>query len=317
LYRRAVRASREGGSVEGEAKALNNLGTVCQWVGLVPEALAALQRSLSLKGRLGLHASAVLTKNNLGALHLAIGRHAEARAAFEEIVEHGRDATPIVVALGYSNWADLCTLEQDFGRAVDLYRTAHAINRERALAGQQSHALSGLTRVLVMRNQPGDLDEARELLANLERHVEHGDLAETHRRFHTSSAMYCDFIGDTRRMLVHARRVRSVREDPSAQFADVFGTLLESRWIEAIALARLGRNAQARRAGERTLATLTRLARRVGDARDQRAFLEASPLHRTICAQRLDTPLGWSWLPAAKDPRARPDETSVLKSDDS
>lgn len=126
--------------------------------------------------------------------------------------------------------------------------------------------------------------------------------------------MYYDAIGDPRRMLSHTRRVRTVREDPSAQFADVFGTLLESRWIEALALERLGRKTQARRAAERTLATLKRLARHVGDESGERAFLEASPLHRTICAQRLDTPRGWSWLPAqdeAKDPRARPDETSV------
>jgi tetratricopeptide (TPR) repeat protein len=296
VYRRAVRAAREGGSPESEAKALNNLGTVCQWVGLVPEALAALERSLVLKERLGLHASAVLTKNNLGALHLAIGRHDEARRELEAIVEEGRESAPVVVALGYSNWGDLCTIEHDFERALDLYRAAHAMNRERDLAGQQSHALSGMVRVLSMRNAPGDVDEAAELLVALERLTEIGDLAETHRRYHTSRAMHFDRIGDPRRALVHARRARTSREDPSAQFSDVFGTVLEARWIEALMLARTGRPAAATRAAQRTASILLRLSRHVGNENDQRVFLEASPLHRAIRAGRLDTPLGWSWF---------------------
>jgi hypothetical protein len=148
-----------------------------------------------------------------------------------------------------------------------------------------------------MRNQPGDLDEARELLETLERLTEHSDLAEAHRRHHTSAALYYDCVGDARRCLTHARRVRT-RDDPTAQFSDVFGTVLEARWIEAVALGRLGRARESKRAAERTLAILMRLARRVGSDADQRAFLETSPLHRTIRAQRLDTRPGWSWLAA-------------------
>jgi hypothetical protein len=171
------------------------------------------------------------------------------------------------------------------------------MNRERDLAGQQSHALSGMVRVLAMRGAPGDADEAEEMLASLERLTEVGDLAETHRRYHTSRAMHLDRVGDPRRALVHARRARTSREDPSAQFSDVFGTVLEARWIEALLLERTGRHAAARRAAQRTSSILTRLARHVGSPADQEVFLEASPLHRAIRGGRLDTPLGWSWFP--------------------
>ena len=304
FYRRAVRAARDGGSPESEAKALNNLGTMCQWVGLVPEALAALRRSLELKERLGLHASAVLTKNNLGALLLAIGRHDQARWLFESIVEETRAAAPIVVALAYSNWADLCALEQNFDRAVDLYRSAHAMNRERALAGQLSHALSGLVRVLTMRDEPGDRDEARELLGQLETLSEQGDLAETHWRYHTAAAMFLDREGEPAKAVQHARRAASKRIDPTTQFSDVFGTVLEARWLEAILLARASKPAAAERAARRAHGILMRLSRHVGSAGDQQVFLEQSPLHRAIIARRLDTPPGWSWFP-------REDETPL------
>jgi eukaryotic-like serine/threonine-protein kinase len=298
LYKRAVRAARDGGSPESEAKALNNLATVCQWLGRIPEAFASLERSLALKRRLGLHASAMITSNNLGALCLAVGQHDRARAELEAILA---DATlvqqaPTVLALAYSNRADLYTLSHDFSRALEVYRAALEINRERATALQQSHSFSGVIRTLLMRDHSGDLEEARRVLDAFEALVEPADSAEARVRYHTAAAAYFDRTGEHPRALEHVRRAKSTRS-LSLEFMDVFGSVLEARWQEAILSARLGRRRAAERAAERTRLGLLKLARWAGGEREQRRYLEASPLCRCILAQRLDTPPGWSWLP--------------------
>lgn len=296
VYRRAVRAARDGGSPESEAKALNNLGTVCHWVGHIPEAVSAFRRSMLLKERLGLSASVLLTRNNLGGIFLSLGRFEEAQRELSTVMKFAGGNEPMVVALAHSNSADLHVLLGELDTAVELYRVAHRMNRERSNAMADSHALPGLLRALVMRGTPEDLVEAQRVVAELEVLHQASDLAETRTRYYTASAMLRDRLGDADAALTHARRALEVGEERRQHFSDPFGTVQEAEWMEAILLARLGRMAAAKRAAQRARQELLKTAKHAGDKASVQVFLETSPLHRAILAGRLDTPPGWSWF---------------------
>ena len=296
VYRRAVRAARDGGSPESEAKALNNLGTVSHWAGHIPEALAALERSLELKERMGLTASAMLTHNNLGGLYLSLGRFDDARAHFQSVIESMGTKEPMVLALAHSNSADLCVLLGEFDTAVELYRAAHRMNTERSNAMADSHAISGIIRALIMRDRPGDLDEARVHMEDLRGLHERGDLAETRSRFYTASAVVFDRTGRDDAALSAARRALDIEQERRLRFSDPFGTVLEAQWLEAISLSRLGRDAAAKHAAARARTELVKAAKQVGDESAARIFLQANPLHRAIMRERLDLQRGWTWL---------------------
>lgn len=298
VYRQAVRAARDGGSPESEAKALNNLGTVCHWTGLIPEAVSALRRSLVLKERLGLAASVLLTRNNLGGIYLSLGRFDDAQRELSAVLQVSGQNEPMVLALAHSNSADLHVLRGELDSAVELYRAAHRMNSERANAMADSHAMPGLVRALVMRNGPGDLDEAKRVAAELESLHAASDLAETRTRYLTSSAMLEDRQGRPELALSLARRALEVGEDRRQHFSDPFGTVLEAQWMEALLLGRLGRQAAARRAAQRARRELVKVSKHVGDKAAVQVFFESNPLHRAILAGRLDTPLGYTWFSA-------------------
>jgi tetratricopeptide (TPR) repeat protein len=297
VYRRAVRAARDGGNPESEAKALNNLGTVCQWAGHIREAVAALERSLELKERMGLTASAMTTHNNLGGLFMALGRFDDARRHLQSVTESMGTKEPMVLALAHSNSADLAVVLSELDTAIELYRAAHRMNLERSNAMADSHALSGLVRALIMRDGPGDLDEARAHMDALRALHEKGELVESRSRYHTAFAALFDRTERDDAALAAARRALDIEQERRIRFSDPFGTVLEAQWQEAISLSRLGRASAATRAAARARADLLKTAKHVGDERDVRVFLEANPLHRAILAQRMDCARGWTWVP--------------------
>jgi tetratricopeptide (TPR) repeat protein len=296
MYRRAVRAARDSGSPESEAKALNNLGTVCHWAGLIPEALSALGRSLQLKDRMGLRASAMLTRNNMGGLNISLGNFEVAERELEAVIESMGGAEPMVLALAHSNLGDLRVLRGELDTAVELYRTAHRMNRERSNAMADSHALSGLARALIMRDRGDDLEEAERTIEQLGALQSSGDLMETRSRFHTTLAVMMDRRGELEAALHSARKALDIDQEQRQRFSDPFGTVLEAQWIEALELSRMGRVAQARRAAGRARQDLLRLAKQTGDEAAGKRFLEANPLHRAILEERFDTRPGWTWL---------------------
>ena len=208
LYRKAVAAARGAGSPEAEAKALNNLGTVCQWLGLLPEAISSMERSLELKERLGLSASALLTRNNLGGCFIAIGRLADAEAQLTRVTEAAGAKQPVVVALAKSNLGDLFVLRGEIERALSCYREAHDDNQQRGIAVQDSHAISGIIRCLLLRDAAGDLAEAEQLLQRFGALSGVDDLAEARRRYATTEAAVLDRAGDPKAALTSARRAR-------------------------------------------------------------------------------------------------------------
>ena len=291
LYRQAVRRAREGGSAEGEAKALNNLGTVCQWTGLIVEATAAFERSSELKERLGLRASALITKNNLGQLYLAVGRLDDAERELSSIVGPSSPAAPVIAALANSNLGDLAVLRGHLDKAVDYYRRGHEQNRERSVAVQDSHALCGLTRALLMRDKP---DEARRYLSKFDELEGRAELSESRQRHCSATAAVWDYEGDSQRAL---DSLRPALDDSRMRFSDVFATALEVRLMEAVLLARLGRRKQAARRLEGAAKALGTHAAKMGDERAARRFVAASPVHRAIEQRRLDAPRGWYWPP--------------------
>lgn len=296
LYRRAVRAAREGGSAESEAKALNNLGTVCQWLGKIPEALEALERSLALKKDLGLFASAHLTHNNLGGLLIAVGRLEDAEAHLLAVISAPEHAAPVVAALARSNLGDVHLLRGELDRAAELFAEARTMNERRSLALQETHAICGHVRTLLMRRGPGDLDVARSELEIFAGVSGVDEVAESRRRHRTTLAIFHDLDGRPEAALAELLRLRSAA-DEEMHFSDVLATSLESRWLEAILLGRLGREAAARRVANRTKALLQRLAKRVGGDGPRRVYLDAHPLHRAILAGAWDTPPGATWPP--------------------
>lgn len=296
VYRRAVRSARAGGSPESEAKALNNLGTVCHWAGHIPEAVSAMRRALALKERLGLHASALLTRTNLGGVFLSLGCLEDAQRELSAVIESLATQEPMVLALAHSNLGDLCVVRGDLDTAVELYRTAHRMNRERANAMANSHAIPGMIRALILRDGPGDLEQVRERMAELEALHELSDLAETRTRYLTSSAMWLDKAGDAELALSKVRRALEVRDERRQRFSDPFGTVLEAEWMEAVLLGRLGRHEASKRAARRARKELLKTSKQVGDEAAIAMFFDAHPLHRAILAGKVDTPRGSTWF---------------------
>jgi hypothetical protein len=160
--------------------------------------------------------------------------------------------------------------------------------------------MPGLVRALVMRNGPGDLDEAKRVAAELDLLHTASDLAETHTRFLTSSAMLFDRQGDAEAALAAVRRALDVGEERRQRFSDPFGTVLEAQWMEGILLARLGRGAAAKRAGQLARQELVKTSKHVGDKAQTQVFLQVNPLHRAILGGRFDTQPGYTWFPSGE-----------------
>lgn len=295
-YGRAVRAARACGCLEREAKALNNLGTVAHWLGDVDGAMEAYRRSIALKERAGATASARVGHNNVGALQLAVGQFAEARATLEPLTREGPTELVLVRSIALSNLGDLEAMEGALDLAIERYRGALEACRARSFATQQSHSLTSLARVLLMRSASGDLEEARDLVRELGALARERDMAEANRRWHATSAMLASYEGDDERAIDEAR-LAIAAPDRVTRFSDLFSTPIEVHWILALALAHAGRDGAARRAAERARRELLRDAALLRSDELRSGFLEKHRLHRAIALGDLGVPRGWTWAP--------------------
>jgi hypothetical protein len=201
----------------------------------------------------------------------------------------------MVKAIARSNLGDVGVLEGRRDEAISWYRLTLGFCREEGFATQHTHVLSGLIRVLLMRGGDGDLQEVEGLFAELDG-LRSTDVAEVERRYHTARAAHYDVLGEPKKALAEARlAVRTA--DRETRHSDVFGTLLDARWLSAIMLHRLGRESAADRARATCKRALEKLVQQVGDLEAQRTFLHGHPLHRAIDRGDLDLRPGWLWTP--------------------
>jgi len=287
-YVDAVERARRGGSVEREAKALNNLGTVSQFLGDVLEAEEAYRRSLALKRRAGDALSAHNGHANLGGLLVGIGRTREARRYLERTVEAGPEVG-LAYAIALSNLGDCAACDGDFEAALQAYRDAaeHAASGNHATL--ETHALAGQGRTALLL---GRHEEALRATERLEAHARDRQVAEGLRRYLTTKAMWLDACGHGERALEVATKALRVR-DRETRYADVFGTLLDARWIQAILVHRVGGDSEAAREHARERLHELADALPVGA---RRTFLEGHVVHRAILEGELDTPPGCAWV---------------------
>ena len=293
-YRAAVREARDGGSLEAESKALNNIGTVCQELGLVSDALASFRRALELKERTAAPATLAITRNNIACLQLALGDHAAAAKELQRGLTVDPRSAPRVVASLRTTLADLCLVNGQIAAAVLEYERALTLSEERGNIPQQVHTLSGLVRALCMDGSPDALGKAETRLAALTQLCEGHDVPTLRRRLWATTAVYADAIGAHDRMLQAARAAR--REPGGVQFVDALCTPLEARFLLAVALARSGKTRSASAARESAKKLFAQHCHHLGDAASR--YRAAHPLHRAIESGSLDTPPGWLWARA-------------------
>ncbi len=300
-YRRSVAAARRAGCLEREAKALNNLGTVALRLGDVQQAIVAYERSIALKRRAGARASVLLGLNNLGALYLATGAFGEAKAMFEQVLADESVAALAVVCAVHANLADLALFARREDEAVQRYERAVEACRERSLVVEIPHVLSGLTRALLQRRRPGDLEEAGRRTEELVKVATQISTPVAQRRLFTAKAVLADAHGERESALAAARQAVAVVE--SVTFYDVIATPLEARWILAIALSRAGKHRAAQRAVTSAQRTLLRLAERFRDPGRRASFLTSSPIHVAVSEGSLDLRPGTTWSAPRAEPR--------------
>lgn len=289
-YRKAVRAARLVGRLDLEAKSLNNLGTVAQFLGDPEEAEVALTRSIALKEQIGADASALLGYNNLAGLLIALGRFADAKPLLERVAAEGEG---LIHSIALGNLGDLHAACDQHDVALEHYQAGVSHARRSDNAGQTTHALTGLARTCLLRGAAGDLERAAEAEEELRSIAEGRTVAEGTRRWLTTRAMVLDARGDVEGAVETAHRAVSV-QDRATGFADVFGTELDARRIYAVCLARAGREGAARRQHRSCVSRLDRLTQRL-PASARAVFLGAHPLHAAIVRGDLDPPRGSAW----------------------
>lgn len=289
-YRKAVRAARRVGRLDLEAKSLNNLGTVAQFMGDPEEAELALTRSIALKEQIGAFASALLGYNNLAGLLIALGRFADAKPLLERVAQEG---VGLIHSIALGNLGDLHAACGQLDVALEHYEAGASHARRSDNAGQTTHALTGLARTLLLRGSIGDLDRAAEAERELRSIAEGRTVAEGTRRWLTTRAMLFDARGEVEASVEAAHRSVSV-QDRATGFADLFGTELDARRIYAVCLARAGRDGAARRQHRSCLSRLDRLTRRLPQSAHE-TFLSDHPLHAAIVRGELEPPRGSAW----------------------
>lgn len=291
-YRKAVRSARRVGRLDLEAKSLNNLGTVAQFMGDPDEAELALLRSIALKERIGAEASALLGYNNLAGLLIALGRYEDAQPLLDRIVEQGPGAG-LIYSIALGNRGDLLAAWGRFDDALTHYERGASIARQSDNAGQTTHALTGYARTILMRAHDGDVQRATEAESELRDIAEARSVAEGTRRWLTTRAMLLDAQGRAQEAVEVAHQAVTT-QDRATGFADIYGTELDARRIYAVCLARAGRMGAAARQHRSCVKTLERLAQRLTDSA-RPAFLQRHPLHAAIVHGALDTKLGSAW----------------------
>ncbi len=293
IYRRTVKIARESGALESEGKALNNLGTASHGMGRVRSAIAAYRRSIELKERVGARASALLTWASMSGLLNVLGEHDEAWSAQQRVLDDASSG-PVATALAWSNRGDLLAIRGDLDTAIDAYERANGMYRDIGMHQLRTHALTGNVRVRLMRRAAEDAELAAERLADLSRVADGSRNPEDMRRLSTTRAMHFEARGERARALVDARSAAKMLGSDTI-YEDVFGSAVDARFMVALICARSGRAfARPLRAAH---ALLTRRIDALDEADDRPRFVERHPLHRALLADRLDTPVGTTWLP--------------------
>ena len=290
----AVAAARACGSIVNEAKALNNVGLGSVRVGRIEVALSAYQRALKLKERMGAAASADITRNNLAFLLSGIGSVKEARQLLEAVI--ARESTHAILAVAWGNLGELDARDGQLDTAAQHFERACEMARTRHLAQVGSFALSGLVRVLLMRNEGDDRQRARALLDEFRTDTE--GLRFEAVRLYTTEALVADACGAATEAEHLARRAVEDRS-AGAYWFGTFGGRIEAQWVHAVTLARLGRRAEADQSASLARLSLTWLAAGLGSPRARRRLLVAHPLHVAILRRTFLVPPGWSWRPSA------------------
>lgn len=293
-YENAVRTARASGAIENEAKALNNFGVDATRLGRLSDAVEAYRRAIRLKERLGAEASADVTRNNLAYLLGAIGDHEEAKALLEAIIARATGNAGELIAR--ANLAELAVHEGRVDEGVMALEAADAISEQRGLTQFRGQLGAALARALTMRGAPDDLSRAEAILESM---ASYADQAPTEQgRYAVAKALLWDRRGEHARAEVCARDAVS-HGLRGAYLFGCLGSRLEALWVHAVSLGRLGRAAEASELASRALLTLTWLGESLGGEAARRRMMDASALHRTIRAARLDVPVGHSWHPEA------------------
>ena len=123
--------------------------------------------------------------------------------------------------------------------------------------------------------------------------VRETDSPEDLRRNLTTQAMVLDARGEAAAGLQMARRATRVKESDTA-YEDGFGSRVEATWMTAVLLTRLGREAQAAHAIQKTTELLMRRAKML-EGEDREGFLSRHPLHVAIQRGAVDTKPGTTW----------------------
>ncbi|MCZ7686335.1 MAG: tetratricopeptide repeat protein [Sandaracinaceae bacterium] len=293
-YENAVRTARASGAIENEAKALNNFGVDATRLGRLSDAIEACRRAIRLKERLGAEASADVTRNNLAYLLGAIGEHEEAGALLDAVIARATGNAGELIAR--ANLAELAVQEGRVDEGVAALEAADAISEQRGLTQFRGQLGAALARALTMRGAAADLARAASILAAM---ASYADQAPTEQgRYAVAEALLWDRRGEHERAEACARHAVS-HGLRGAYLFGCLGSRLEAIWVHAVALGRLGRTAEAGEQGSKALLTLTWLGASLDGEAARRRMLDASALHRTIRAARLDVPVGHSWHPEA------------------
>jgi tetratricopeptide (TPR) repeat protein len=295
-YERGVLLARRAGQPELEAMAINNIGILALWMGRFDRAASAFARAIELKRRSGLSASLRVTQSNVVAALVASGDHVRARALLEEVIPaESPDEGPMVICASFANLAETYLAEDDLGRAAELYERAYSLGSERGNLQMAGYPLHGLVRAEVMRGG-AFLARAKERIPQL---AELAALFKQERtRLHVAEAVIADAEGRIADALASCQRAWELRSSARYQWGFV-GSTIEIHWLRAILFARAGREAAARRAAEGARKKLLSMADHIASPERRRRALEVPPIHHAILHGRLDTPLGWAWMPRA------------------
>jgi len=292
-YRDAVQVARQSGGLESEAKALNNLATVALTLGSVREAFEAWDRAVWLKERVGAIPSAMVTHASRAGAQLVFGQIEAARASQQRVLDSPRTDHGFADALAWSNRGDVEVVVGRLDAAIEAYDRGSEGYRRLQMDELRTHALTGAARARLMRAADGDVEEAAAIVAELVRIAELTESPADRRRALSTRALLCDARGAPDEGLEAARAASSVLEAENV-YEDVFASSIDTAWIVAVLLGRLGRGTE--RAVERAQRRLTARAEHV-DEDLREPFLRTHPLHRAVAAGVTDSAPGTAWVP--------------------
>lgn len=291
-YRRAVKVARACGSPEAEAKALHNVGICAVTTGGVREGLAAWRRAILLKDRVGATASMLLTYGSMSGVLNVFGYLDEAYEVQERVIGSGRGDVRPSIALAWGNRGDTLMLRGEIDDAIDAYETGARIYREAGMKAMSTHALAGRIRGLLVRGRTEDITCAGEVVEEFRVAQAEITSREDRRRYHAARAMWLEASGDKEAALSCARDAARI-QTPDLVYEDLFGSAVESRWMVALILERMGRKSARQRGSARKL--LEKRVESLDDPADHARMRECHPLHRHILADVIELRPGCTW----------------------